>query len=347
MLRKSPFLDMTDLYNTPGTVNECIGKLAEHPESQLLFEAEIAYSRGEIDKVLESTKKLIDMNSGLYSTIASGMLLSLCAMWTGDVELWYKAKKHIYEAPCKNETKRDVINLTIAASDSAIRYTDDFPEWFKMGCFDNLPKDAHPAARVYYIKYLLIIAQEVALGHIEYEGIKGTTLIKLLPRIIEPMISQMVVDKVIMAEIYLRLLCAIAYNQSGDNLRGGAHLDRAIELCLADRLYGPLVEHRRQLGMFLDDHIAMIDTKALKTVKQMHKQLHEGWTVLHNEVVGNTVSAALTVREREIARLAAFGLTDAQISRQLGISESSVKVIIRSAKTKANVDKRKELALYI
>ena len=347
LIRKSPFLDMTDLYNEPGSANQSIDALADYPESQILFAAEIAYSRGQIDEVYEYANHILNNHDSLYTVISGGMLLSLCAMWKGDIQLWYKARKYMLEAPCKNDIDRDVMALTLAATDSAIRNSDDFPEWFSTGCFDNLPRDAHPAARVYYIKHLLISAQELALGNIEIDGVNGFGLMKTLPYIMEPMISQMVVDKVIMAEIYLRLLCAIAYHQYGDDVRGGAHLDKAIMLCLADGLYGPLVEHRRQLGKFLDDHITLADPDALRKVKDLHKQLHHGWTVIHNAVREKTVSSALTIREREVARLAAFGMTDHQISKQLGISESSVKVIVRSAKTKTNVTKRVDLALYI
>lgn len=347
LIRQSPFLDMTDLYNEPGTADESINKLAHYPIAQKLFAAEIAYSRGEIDKVYEVANDLIENDSEFYTTISSGMLLGLCAMWKGDIKMWYKARKHLLDAPCVNSNDRDIVSLALASTDSAIRNTKDFPEWFTHGCFDNLPKDAHPAARVYYIKHLMISAQELAVGNIELDGVYGLGLMKTLPYILEPMISQMVVDKIVMAEIYLRLLCAIAYHQTGNDIRGGVHLDKAIRLCLADDLYGPLVEHRRQLGMFLDDHISLIDPVALRKVKELHKELHAGWTVIHNAVTERSVSAALTIREREVARLAAFGLSAGQISKQLGISESSVKVIVRSAKTKTNVSKRTELAYFI
>ncbi len=347
LLYQSPFLDMTALYNEPGTADRCIEELLYAKETQLLFSAEINYSRGNIDKVYEYASYFLEHQASFYAIISSGMLLSLCAMWKGDVQMWYKARKHVLEASCENEADRDVLALTLAAMDSAIRNTKDFPVWFTRGEFVNLPKDAYPAAWVYYIKYLLIAAQDLAVGNIELPDVQGLGLLKTLPYIMEPMISQLVADKIIMAEIYMRLLCAIVYRQSGDDVHAGKHLDKAIELCLADGLYGPLVEHRRQLGMFLDDHIAMIDPSALKVVKEMHKELHSGWTIIHNAVTEKTVSAALTIREREVARLVAFGLSDHQISQQLNISESSVKVLVRSAKTKTNVMKRKELALYI
>ncbi len=347
LVRRSPFLDMTDLYNTPGSADESIAALAEHPEAQALFAAEIAYSRGEIDKVYEQARSFLSSRSGLFAVVSGGMLLSLAAMWRGDIRLWNEARMYLYEAPCKDELDRDTIALAIASSDSAIRNTKDFPEWFSRGCFDNLPRDAHPAARVYYIKHLLISAQELALGNLELDGVYGLGLMKTLPYIMEPMISQMVVDRVIMAEIYLRLLIAIAYHQYGDDLRAAVHLDKAINLCLADGLYGPLAEHRRQLGLFLDDRLAMIDPDALKKVKTLHKQLHAGWTIIHNAVTQQHVQVSLSIREREVARLAAFGMTDPQIARQLSLSEHTVASLINQAKNKAGVSARSELGLYI
>ena len=49
--RKTPFLHMTDLYSVPGSADEASAQLANHLEAKVLFEAEIAYARGEIDKV--------------------------------------------------------------------------------------------------------------------------------------------------------------------------------------------------------------------------------------------------------------------------------------------------------
>ncbi len=99
LIRKSPFLDMTDLYNTPGTADAVIGSLADHPEAQQLFAAEIAYSRGEIDKVYRLATYFLERRSGFYAMLSGGMLLGLVAMWKGDVSLWQKAKKYMYEAP--------------------------------------------------------------------------------------------------------------------------------------------------------------------------------------------------------------------------------------------------------
>ena len=73
----------------------------------------------------------------------------------------------------------------------------------------------------------------------------------------------------------------------------------------------------------------------------------EGWTKLHNSLLSKSVSRALTIREREIARLAAFGLSNSEISRQLHISVDSVKKAVYDAMNKTGVDKREKLGAFV
>ena len=347
LIRKSPFLDMTDLYNEAGCADKRIAELDEYPESQALFAAEIAYSRGDIDGVYESATEFLKKDNSFYTVISSGMLLALVAMWKGDITLWRQAKKHIYEAPWKDRTDRDIISLSIAATELSVRNTVDFPEWFYHGRFEILPADALPAARVYYNKYLLIYAQELAGGKRNIDDISGLGLMRSQPFILEPMISQAVSEKTVIVEIYLRLLCATVYLQIGDKENAAFHLDRAILLCLPDRLFGTLVEHRRQLGLFLDERLMLADPEAAKKVKTLHKTLHEGWVKIHNEVLQKDITAKLSDREREVARLAAFGLSDEQIADRLHITKASAKSILQMARNKTGIKNRLDFGAYM
>ena len=114
--RKTPFLYMTDLYSIPGTAEVCIERLADHHEAQVLFAAEVAYSRGQIDKVYDSANYLLHKHSGFYAVQSAGMLLALCAIWRGDLAMWRQAKIHIAEAPAQNDTDRDIMALSIASN---------------------------------------------------------------------------------------------------------------------------------------------------------------------------------------------------------------------------------------
>lgn len=347
MPRKAPFLDMTDLYSIPGTADKCIERLSDNPEAQVLFAAEIAYSRGEIDNVYEHAKYFLKAHSGFYAVNAGGMLLALVAMWKGDILLWRDAKKHICEAPYKDDKDRDVMALSLACINSAIRELGDYPEWFKTGCFEYLPHDAHPSARVFYIKYLLVFAQEMAKGEFTLPDVQGLGLIKSIPYFTEPMVAQAIVDKTIIPEIYLRLLSAIAYYNIGEKEKAIRHIDKAIDLALPDRLLGILAEHRRQFDTLLDDRLKIADEKAYNDYIKLHKTLLSGWTKLHNALHNKHISTALSAGEREVARLAAFGLRDKEIAQRLSISVNTVKSRMTYIFDKTGAGSRSELGLYI
>lgn len=347
LIRKAPFLDMTDLYTKAGTADAVIESLSDNPEAQALFAAEIAYSRGEIDKVIEHAKYFLNAHSGFYAVNAGGMLLALSAMWKGDIHLWREAKVHIFEAPAKTQTDKEIMGLSIACVDSAVRDISSYPDWFTRGQFGHLPVDSHPAARVFYIKYLLVFAQDMAKSQFKLPDVTGFGLMKSIPYIVEPMIVQAQVEKTVIPEIYLRLLVAIAYHQTGDDASAIIHIDKAIELALPDRLLGILAEHRRQFDDLLDDRLMLADPNACRKYRELHKGLLEGWTTLHNSLLSKSVSKALTIKEREVARLAAFGLTDAEIAKQLFISVSAVKKHIYRAKNKTGVNDREELGAFV
>ena len=345
--RKAPFLDMTDLYSEPGSAEECIKRLEGNSEAQALFAAEIAYSRGEIDKVIEHANEFLSSRSGFYAIHAGGMLLGLAAMWKGDIALYREAKKHIFEAQRKNIEDEEIIALSIACIDSAVRDLSSYPDWFARGQFGHLPVDSHPAARVFYVKYLLIFAQDMAKNRFTLPDITGLGLMKNIPYIVEPMIVQTQVEKTVIPEIYLRLLVAIAYYQTGDEKRATEHIDKAIELALPDELLGIFAEHRRQLGKLLDERLSLVSPKSAKRLKELHSNLYEGWIKLHNSLLSKSVNKSFTIREREIARLAAFGLSNAEIAERLHISISAVKKSVYDAMNKSGCNKREELGAFV
>lgn len=347
MPRKSPFLDMTDLYTKAGTADECIKNLAYNPEAQALFAAEIAYSRGEIDKVIEYANEFLLSRSGFYAVNAGGMLLALAAMWKGDISLYRQAKIHICEAPWKTPEDKQIMQVSLACINTSIHDLSDYPDWFRQGQFEHLHPDSHPAAKVFYVKYFIVAAQEQAKGMINLPDVTGMGLMRVIPYIAEPLIARVVAEKLVVPEIYLRLLTAIAYHQLGDDYNATIHIDKAIDLALPDNLLGILAEHRRNLDTLLDDRLLLKDEKALAKLKELHKGLREGFTKLHNSLLSRNVSNALTAREREVARLAAFGLQNKEISARLNIEIATVRKIIVNAMNKTGVEKRRDLGAFV
>ena len=348
MPRKSPFLDMTDLYNKAGSASECAEMLINQPEAHALFEAQIAYRRGETEKVYEQARYFLQSHSGFYAIIGGGMLLAQCAIWRGDIFLWKEAKKHIFEAPCKDDHDRELVSLALAIIDSSIYDNRDYPEWFMIGNFEALPGDAHPAAKVFYVKYLYMAAYAIATKQQKLEGMEGLALMRMLPNVIEPMISQAVIDKTVVPEMYLRMSCAVAYYHSGHRDRAIAHMDKAIKLALSDRLYGFLTEYVRHFGDLLEQRIALIDEAALIAVKSLYNIYSIGWTRLSSQVREKVnLNASLDFGERELAKLCAFGYTNKEIASILHISESTVSHSITKILNKTGLVNKKELAFVL
>jgi len=344
MPKKCPFLDMTSLYGEAGKAEESSSLLVNNPEARVLFDAQISYRRGEIDKVYDRARYFLSAHSGFYAILGGGMLLALCAIWKGDIHLWNEAKRHICEAPCDTKEEREIISLALAIIDSSVYDNKDFPEWFLRGCFDALPPDAHPSAKVFYIKYLYMAAFGVASKQVEVEGISGLALMRMIPNTIEPLISQAVVDKTVIPEIFLRLSCAVAYHNSGQRELAIEHIDKALSLVLPDGLYGIIVEYIRHFDGLLEERLELIDTNAIILVKELYKTYSVGWARLSGAVRNRYIASNLTSREREVAKLAAFGFTTREISSLLYISESTVKQTVLRVVQKTGVKDRSEFS---
>ena len=343
MPRKSPFLDMTDLYSEVGRADECAEMLINNPEAYELFKAQIAYRRGEIAQVYKHARYFLDSHSGLYAILGGGMLLASVAIWSGDKNIWFEAKKHICEAPCKTEQEREIISLTLAVIDSTIYDNKDYPEWFKVGNFEKLPAASHPAAKVFYVKYIYMSAFEVALRDNKIPDMQGLTMMKMMPRVIEPLISQAIVDRTIIPEIYLRMSCAVAYYNTGDRERAIAHLDRAISLSLQDKFYGILSEYVRHFGGLLEERIDRIDPEAADIVRDMSTIYSKNWAKLASQIRNKAIASNLTPKEHEIAKLSAFGFSTKDIASLLLVSESTVKQTIVRIINKTGIQEKDEI----
>lgn len=335
--RKTPFLHMTDLYHTPGAAEKSVEALAENPEAQTLLDAWMAYSRGQTDKVYECASYLLHKHSGFYAVISAGMLLALCAIWRGDLIMWRQAKKHIAEAPAKNDADRDIMAFSIAAVDSILYDVSSFPEWFKTGRFEPLHKDALPAVKVFYAKYLYAAGYAVATRELAVQGVQGLSLLTMIPFTLEPMICQTVADRSIIAEIYLRMTCAAIYHTAGNDAQAIYHIDRAIAKALPDQFYGLLAEYGRTLHTLLEQRLMLADANAWREVRALYSVYNAGWTKLSGSVRGKNLTTILTQKEREVAKLAAFGMKNGEIADKLHMSVSAVKQAINNVSNKTGM----------
>ena len=338
---------MSDIFTEPGTADEVARREAYNYEMQVLLEAEVAYFRGDIDKVYEYASYLFSKHSGFYAVISAGMMFATCAIWKGDIEMWRRAKIHIANAPAATDADRDIIAFTITAVDSMLYDVNSFPEWFKKGCFDSLHKDALPAASVYYAKYIYATAYAVATKEKYFEGVSGLSLLQIGCMIVEPLISWAHGHNIIVAEVFLRLTCASIYRLCSNDSEALRHINRALELTLPDKFYGILAEYGRTLGSLLEERIIASDPEAWDKIKRMTKVYNEGWSKLSGAVRGKTIVTTLTEKQRDVAKLASFGLSNKEIAAKLDMSIAGVKQAMLAVSDKLGGVTRDKFAAYL
>ena len=224
----------------------------------------------------------------------------------------------------------------MAVIDSSIYNNQDFPEWFTSGSFEPLPADAHPAAKVFYVKYLYMCAYAVASGLVQHEGVRGLALMKLIPNAVEPMVTRAIVDQTVIPEICLRLSSAVAYHNSGEREKATKHIDKALELALPDKLYGIIAEYVRHFNGLIEERIILKDERAMSEISMLYEKYRHGWAKLSGIVRNKQIATNLTPREHEIAKLKTFGFKPKQIGEMLYLSESMVRYVITQIANKAN-----------
>jgi len=343
--RKNPAIVMSNIYHIPGTADQVADSLHERPVAAELFRAQIAFCRGEIDTCRALVEPLLQHPRSHDLQIGCGVILAMCAIIQGNLALWNLAKEQIKTAHCHDQRDRYAVDFWLAAVESEIRETNTFPLWFTRGCFDVLPGDSFPPARFYYLRFLYLMGNEYALGHRGMPDAQNK--MGMFPYVAEPIIAQNRKEGAIISEIYTRLICACAYHDLGNEAMAIHHLDIAISLALPDQLYMLLAEYRRQLDFLMDERLAEADPAVVPLVRNMNKQFLAGWTVIQNAERGKNVSNELTTREREVAKQAAFGLSNKEIALRLHISVNTVKQSLRVAMDKTGAMRRSDLAQYI
>ena len=153
------------------------------------------------------------------------------------------------------------------------------------------------------------------------------------------MISQAATDHSIIAEIYLRMTCAAIYHTSGNDAQAIYHIDRAIILALPDKLFGILAEYGRTLDSLLEQRLSMVDAQIWKSVRELYHIYIAGWTKLSGSVRGKNLATTLSPKEREVAKLAAFGFKNSQIAEALNMSVSAVKQAVTNVSNKTGMSR--------
>ncbi len=328
--RRCPLLTMTALYHTPGSGDAVARSLSADREAHTLFCGQLAYLRGDISSAETFLRELPLDDKRPDLLIGSAFLHSLCALYQGYAQEWILARHTIEQMTCKSEMEAMQRDFWIGNIDLELYDINGFPQWFCEGEFENLPADCYPMARYAYMKYNMLRTMQ-----------SDAVLIT------KPFIAQSILEGTFVSEIYCRLMLAVGYHEQGQLAKAAKQIDIAFSLARPDCLYAPFAEYRDNLEIILDDRLNHIDKEAAKTIKALNIQLSQGWTTLKRKLHGVVNITELTQQEHYAAKLAAKGLSNAEIAKRMGITVNTVRRHISEALSKTGGGTRKNLAKFL
>ena len=328
--RSCAMLTMSTLYDRPGRADDIVASLASDPNAQALFSAELCYLRGEAARAAFLSRELL-LKTACFDT-RLGCLLNIAnaAMYSGDFSAWEAARDAIARTKALNESEEAARDCCLASVDSSVYDQRGYPSWLRIGCFDPLPPDAFPAARHLYAKLFAISRADVTA----------------IPSL-EPLCSQTRAEGAVGAELYLRLVMAAGCHDAGDSGRAAFHISRALDLALPDRLYAPLAEARRNIGVLFDELLRERDLEAYRAVCALWDRLVPAWTSLFEKHMGRALSAELTLRELEAVKYAAAGMSNDEIAARMRLSVNTVRSHLSSAMQKTGLRRWDDFSAYL
>jgi len=138
------------------------------------------------------------------------------------------------------------------------------------------------------------------------------------------------VEMFLFAKVYIYVLTATAYYKLGDKDNALSALDTALDIALPDKIYFPFVEYAQHIKPLISDK-----TKILSFANRYNK----GKNAIERHIRQNKLSP----REMQVAKLAAGGLTNKEISIRIDVSAETVKTTMKNIFKKLNIKSRVEL----
>lgn len=300
--------------------------------ADVLFRAELAHYRGDLDLAEVLIYKAVFLaESNRQSIVQLGATLHLCeiAVEKCDFEVWNKAFNSMEQAAFmqNNAVIRTVLDIIRGLLLNELGCQERIADWLK-----NIDK-----AKIIFpsIRNNAIF---VHLGYLMHEGqyARLTGVAQAVREIHLPYSS--------FWDAVISLFVAIGQINMGDKNSALESLNRSMKNAMPDGFMFLFAAHHWLLQGLSEELIADKLPENLGLYIKIKERFFKGYIKLHTNLVPDSLTDSLTAREFEIAQLAAKGLKNNEIAKELFITENTVRTHLHSVYQKLDIDRRSRLA---
>ncbi len=324
--------DLSDLTSQPmprDNPDAILGTLTE-PRVRLQYEGELAYLRGDFERVVACFAALEHDDA---AKLRACPLTIAAAISTGNYTLYTTIEaylKTLIAAP-NDPVVSAVAELALNTAYVSAIAPNMVSPWLKEGDFAALPPPAWPDAAYKRAKYFQGLGRYESMLAVAQTALAFCTT----------------GQGILYPELYLRVTCAAACCGLQRETQAEQYLSDALAIALPHGFVTPFAESAVAFGGLLERCLERQYPDQLDVVARNWRHTVANWMRFHNRFTKDNITSILSLRQYEIASLAAHHVPRAEIARRFHISEGRLNNILQEIYAKLLVSGRDELLQFI
>ena len=300
---------------------------------QPLYDCGFAYIRGDFERVIQCFRKIEGDDAVKLITCS---LAIAAAISTGDYPLYLEIETWLKNIVKENVSAdvTAVAKLQLASAYLGAMVPSMTPDWLANGDFSALPPQMLDDAFHYRAQYFLCLEK--------YESMLAVAQTALALHANKQEHS--------LPRTYLKLMCAAAYCGLGQTDDAKTYLLEVMRYNLPLGYTTSIAELAPFFRGLLEQLLEKEFPEYYKIVTRQWEHVATNWIVFHNRFAKDNITNILTLREYQMARLAAQGVPYAEIGERFFLSSGRVKNLTDVICEKlflSGRNRRNELAKYV
>lgn len=308
---------------------DAILDIVDEERIRLHYEAELAYLRGDFERVMFCFDKTVGDDA---ARLRACPIAIAAAISTGNYNAYTRIGTYLkqYITPDTAGEIRAIAEFSLASTAVSVIAPNMVPDWLKAGDLNRLLPEQRPHALYLRAKYFYCIGQfDTALAVAQtaltlYSAERGITL----------------------TDLYLRLTCAISC-YALERKEAKRWLLSAMHLALPHSFTTPFAELVSELGGLVEECLKQEYPDSCDAVILQWKNIIKYWVSFDNQFTKDHIMLILSLRETHLALLVARRVPYAEIAKQHCISAGRLKNIMLEIYEKLHISGRSELAKYM